>query len=223
MHVINCTSSAFDTNFGGIHRVSSSNVCKNRLTRVDLYELTTKDYDFLNILKSKINIKKLMPDLKKTDSQFEVWQNILNEAVNKFLTGRKKGYIAVNNNKPYGILVYTDEHPEYYLDYICTWPVKLGEKVPLGGKTLFKQFFSDFLKDLNAKRITLDAVINGPFDAIAKYKRLGFHSLGGENYYEHMLATKEKIFEVMQELNKLINSKDINNSDNINLLKNLDI
>ena len=59
------------------------------------------------------------------------------------------------------------------LDCICTWPVEIGKKVKLAGKTLFYQLFKDF-DNAGGKKLELEAITNGPVDTVQKYEELGF-------------------------------------------------
>ena len=66
--------------------------------------------------------------------------------------------------------------------------------------------FRDFLES-NAAYIDLDAVTNGPFNAVSKYMQLGFKQRGGENGIIAMRITREKVIETLNKLNQNINVK----------------
>ncbi len=66
-----------------------------------------------------------------------------------------------------------EEKNSYKINTICAWPVEPDKKVPYAGKTLFSVLFRDFLQN-DYMYIDLDAITNGPFNAVAKYMSLWF-------------------------------------------------
>lgn len=206
-------------NFKGLYLANSTNYIKNVKTSIDIYEITSRDKEFLKALKQSIKFENLFPDKNITKQGFDRWHDILGFAVNKLHFDDYKGLIAVKENKPCGILAYKPGK-SYYLDSICTWPVETGKKVPLAGQTMFKQLFSEFLK-INGIKIELTAIQNGPFPVIHKYLRLGFKPTGGEDYLVRMRAFPAEIRNTMKYLNEIIFTKNINDNENINLFNKL--
>lgn len=208
--------------FCGIHIANSTNCIKNAETSIDLYQITRKDASFLQKLRNTIKMDELMPSNKITKSEFDRWQEMLNVAIDKALNSDRKCIIAAKDSKPCGIITFQPGKNKYHLDCICTWPVETGKKVTLAGQTLFKQMFADFLNG-KANVLSLDAILNGPFDTVSKYTRLGFKQVGGENWLVAMRTNRETTEKTMKHLNNIINTTQTNNNKEINLLDTLDL
>ena len=208
--------------FTGIHIANSTNYIKNAETNIDLYQITRNDRAFLQKLRNTIKMNELMPDAKITKSEFDRWQEMLNVALDKALNTDRKCFIAAKDNKPCGIITFHPGKNKYHLDCICTWPVEAGKKVVLAGQTLFKQMFTDFLGS-KANILSLDAILNGPFDTVSKYSRLGFKQVGGENWLVAMRTNRETTEKTMKHLNNIINTTSANNDKDFNLLETLDL
>lgn len=219
MNVQNCNNSV---NFRGIHIAKSVNRMKNIETVIDLYQITSKDKEFLKVLDKNTNMKRLMPHSRITPLEFDIWHDMLHMAVEKSNSSRKKCIIAAVDKKPCGIMTYTPSHKAFELDYICTWPVEIGKKVPLAGKTLFKHLFDSFLQT-DASKINLCAMRNGPFNVVSKYSSLGFGQNGGENFFTSMSAYRHKIFTKMLELNDMIKTTSIKDAEDVELSKVLEV
>jgi len=204
--------------FTAIHIANTKNYIKNIETPIEIYELSEFDTSFLKSLRKQVNLKELMPGID--ENKLNVWENIFHIAVNQVTGRRKTVLMAVHNNQPCGLMAYTQKPLKYEVNTICTWPTEQGKKVPNAGKTLFYMLFKDFIKN-NANSIDLDAVTNGPFNAVSKYMKLGFKQRGGENDIIAMRATRERIIDTFQKLNEVIKSDiQINNSE-VNLLEKL--
>ena len=208
--------------FTGINIAKSTNYINNIETNIDLFEITKKDKTFLNKLKNSVKMDELMPNSKISKPGFDRWQEMLDFAIDKAKNPDRKCFIAAKDNKPCGIITFHPGKNKYYLDYICTWPIKAGEKVPLADQTLFKQMFTDFLNS-KANILDLTAILNGPFDTVSKYSKLGFKQIGGENYLVAMRTTRETTEKTMEKLDAIINTTKSNNDDNINLLNILEL
>lgn len=208
--------------FTGIHIANSTNYIKNAETNIDLYQITRNDRAFLQKLRNTIRMNELMPDAKITKSEFDRWQEMLNVALDKALNTDRKCFIAAKDNKPCGIITFHPGKNKYHLDCICTWPVEAGKKVVLAGQTLFKQMFTDFLGS-KANILSLDAILNGPFDTVSKYSRLGFKQVGGENWLVAMRTNRETTEKTMKHLNNIINTTSANNDKDLNLLETMDL
>ncbi len=222
MQIRNSFKSGSTSTFNGIHIANSTNCIKNTETSIDLYLITHKDKSFLKKLRETIQTAKLMPDKHITKPEFDRWQEMLDVAVDKAFSTERKCFIAAKNNKPCGIITYHTGKNKYYLDCICTWPIEIGKKVTLAGQTLFKQMFTDFLNS-KANFIDLTAILNGPFDTVSKYTRLGFKQTGGENWLVAMRINRNTTERTMKHLNDIINTTNISNSDDVNLLEKLEL
>ena len=209
--------------FTGIHIAKSVNCVKNMETSIDLYEITAKDKAFLKKLEETVKMRELMPADKGISHEgFCRWQAMLEVAIAKAGLGDRKCVIAVKDNKPCGIITYKPDKKTFNLDCICTWPVEAGKKVALAGQTLFKQMFSDFLKQ-KADFIELSAILNGPFPVVPKYMRLGFRQTGGKNFLIEMRTNNQQVKNTMKHLDDIIITHPMENSEDINLLETLDV
>lgn len=191
----------YKQNFTAYNIANTKNILNNIETNLKIYELTPNDSKFLKELRESVNLEKLMPELDK--NKHNVWQQIFNIAVSQASNSSKKGLLAAYNNKPCGIMAYTPNNSKYKIETICTWPVEPQKKVPFTGKTLFDILFMDFLKS-KANFIDLDAVTNGPFNAISKYMSLGFKQRGGENNITAMRINRENVLKTVEEFNNII-------------------
>lgn len=208
--------------FKGINIAKSTNLIKNTETKIDLYQITPNDRTFLNKLRNTIKMNELMPNSRITESEFFVWQKVFKLAIDKALNKNSKCIIAAKDKKPCGIITFQTGENKYNLDCICTWPIEKGKKVILAGQTLLKQMFSDFLEN-KAILIDLSAIVNGPFDTVSIYSRLGFKQIGGENNLVAMRTDRERTEKVMEKLNSIIKTSSTSNKREIDLLKTLEL
>ena len=208
--------------FSGINIAKSTNCIKNIETNIDLFQITKKDKTFLNKLRNSVKMNELMPDSRITKAEFDRWQEMLNLALDKAQNKDRKCIIAAKNKKPCGIITFQPGKNKYYLDCICTWPVETGKKVTLAGQTLFKQMFTDFLNS-KANILDLTAILNGPFDTVSKYSKLGFKQIGGENWLVAMRTNRDTTEKTMKKLDNIINTTKANNNDDVNLLNVLEV
>lgn len=196
--------SHYDTNFKAVKVATTQNIVGRTCTSIDLYRLDKRDRNFLNKL-AKSNA--IMKYFKKLDTlSLERWQHILEYCINTAkdsIGDFNTTYIAVNDNKPCGILTYTDNDSEFYLDGICSIPTEENHKVPFVGQTLFLQFFKDF-DAAKTKKATLSAVNDGPFNVVNKYKKLGFVKDLTTFPYSKMMCNKYKAKEQLNTLSKTI-------------------
>lgn len=168
------------------------------IKELDIYKTTQDDAVFLDKLNKEINMRKLMPNINHNEAN--VWQEIFKIGINKI---KKDGYMIFENNKPCGLMKISENSNKYKLDIICSIPTEMNKKVPNIGNTFFYLLFDKFLKS-NAHRIELDAVTNGPFNAVSKYMKLGFKQTGGENGIIAMKITKENADKSLQTLKEKI-------------------
>lgn len=200
-------------NFQAIH--IANNYIKNTETTIKLYELnSTADKNFLKKLPERIKMENLMPDLSR--HSYDRWNEMLQYAVDNALQSDRKTFLTAVDNKPCGLAVFLPGKNKFHLDCICTWPIEFGKKVKLAGSTLFKQLFTTF-QEAKASKITLEAIIDGPFDNVSKYKKLGFIECGGENREIFMETTAPKIKQTMKKLDSIIETEKIPDSKDENL------
>lgn len=207
--------------FTAVHISNAKNIVKNVETSLEIFELNAKnDKTFLKKLPDKIQMETLMPNLTK--DEYVRWHEMLEYATYNAQLPDRKTLLAVKDNQPCGILVYLAGKNKYHLDCICTWPIEYGKKVALAGKTLFQELFNRFSQS-KATKITLEAITNGPYDTVSKYKNLGFVACGGFEHKILMETNTAKVKQTLKHLDNLINTEKITNGQNEKLNLRLDI
>ncbi len=213
----------FSPNFQAIHIANSRNYVKNIETNIKIYELNAQsDRSFLKFLPKRINVENLMPNL--SHQEYSRWNEMLEYAVDNSTRNNRKTILAVADNKPCGIAVFLPGKTNFHLDCICTWPIEYGLKVRLAGTTLFKHLFEIF-KNSKATKISLEAITNGPYDTVSKYKELGFIECGGEGHKIYMETTTPKVKNTLKRLDNIIFTEKVDHSpkENLNEVLNLQI
>lgn len=170
--------------------------------KIKLYKVANKsDVKALKSLPDTVNMEKLLPGLSK--SQYERWHEMLEYAIDMMQNPGNTTYIETLNNKICGIVTFFPNKTTI-IDCICTWPAQVGQKVKMGGKSLFYQVFRDFEKN-KGTRIKLDAITDGPFNTIKKYEPLGFKRTSTVHPTKiEMEANRYKVKEVLPELEELV-------------------
>ncbi len=209
-------------NFQAIHIANSKSIIKNTETNIRIYELNAKDDKrFLKTLPKKIKMQNLMPDLSA--QEYSRWDEMLSYAVDNSLKNDRRTLLSVVDNKPCGMMAFLPGKNKFHLDCICTWPVEYGKKVTLAGTTLFKHMFEIF-QNSKADKIKLEAITNGPFDTVSKYKKLGFIELGWKDDHEILMETNmPRVQNTLKKLDNLIITEKIQNSPKENLLEGLEL
>ena len=198
---INKLSTNTNTNFKAIKIATLKNRVMENNANIDIYQIRSEDFGFIQKMNSKINFKKLCTNLTK-DMQ-ERWERVFLYCTSKAMKFGNITYLALSENKPCGILTYFHDR-EFYLDGICAIPNKEGQKTHLAGKGLFYQLFKD-AEEADVRGIKLDAITDGPFNVIKKYENLGFKNLGyktseNDTLYAEMSCNKHKIKAQLKEL-----------------------
>ncbi len=170
--------------------------------KIKLYKVANNaDVKALKSLPDRIDMEKLLPGLSKT--QYERWHEMLEYAIDMMQNPGNTTYIEAINNKICGIVTFFPNKTTV-IDCICTWPAQIGQKVKMGGKSLFYQVFRDFERN-NGSRIKLDAITDGPFNTIKKYEPLGFRRTSTVHPTKvEMEANKHKVKEILPELEELV-------------------
>ena len=170
--------------------------------KIKLYKVANNsDVKALKSLPDMVDMQKLLPGLSKT--QYERWHEMLEYAIDMMQNPGNTTYIETLNNKICGIVTFFPNKTTV-IDCICTWPAQIGQKVKMGGKSLFYQVFRDFERS-NGTRIKLDAITDGPFNTIKKYEPLGFKRTSTVHPTKiEMEANKYKVKEIMPELEELV-------------------
>ena len=207
---INCTNN--NLNFKALHIANCGNL--------KLYKLTDKsDLNYIKELPQKIKTENLMPNLSK--DEYTRWDEMLQYAVDNAMYPENTTYLEAINNKPCGIITFFEDKITE-LDCICTWPIEFGKKVKLAGQTLFYQLFSDFEKIKGGKKIKLEAITNGPYDTVSKYKHLGFQQTDVLPTKVKMETTAPKVKTTLQNLSNTIQYEQVE-PEKINLFTELEI
>lgn len=207
-------------NFNGIRTKTIASSIPHIESAIDIFELSAKtDKQFIKSLPQKIKVQELMPDL--SEFSYMRWQDMLEYASIKALEPDKRVLLAVVDNKPCGIEVYLPGKNNYHLDCICTWPVEYGKKVKLAGSALIKELFEKFQKS-KADRISLEAITNGPFDNVKKYKSLGFNEFDTVGHKVFMDTSRSNVRKTLNSLNKITDDLPSFETNQVNMNKVLD-
>ena len=190
----------YNPNFQARQIARTMNCIGKLETKIDLWEVTSRDKTFLKGLLENIDFKNLMPNI--SSEGVKRWKEMLEISVNDTVAQRVISYLAISENKPCGIISFVPGKKQFYASSICTWPIECGKKVKFAGKTLFYQLFKTF-SESKAKEITLKAIKDGPFETVPKYKNIGFQVLDDKHLVE-MSINKYKVKEVYGDLNKII-------------------
>ena len=102
--------------FGAYHIADTKNFINCIKTDIKIYKITQCDLHFLNSLKKNINLKTMMPKVDK--NELEVWRELLNIGLQQAGEKCKNGLLAVFENKPCGIMAYTQK-PKSFHDCRC--------------------------------------------------------------------------------------------------------
>lgn len=181
-------------------------------TSIDIYKLQPQDESFINMLKTTVKLYELMPNMKPYNINH--WQSIFNLSMNNVNPQKMTSYLALNNNKPCGILNYRNKNNKLFLDTICTFPTEKEKRIPFAGKVLMQTLFEDCIKS-GFDTINLNAVTNGPFNAVSKYLSLGFKIIGGEDFVHVMRVQKSDIEISLNKLDKFIKTTVVNEEKNL--------
>ena len=179
-----------------------------------LYSVNFKDRNFLNKMYKAVNLRKLMPGLYEYD--YIIWDEILHTAIQKSKAAYANSILGVCNNKPCGILNYTDSYKMYNLNYVATFPTESKKRVPCAGQILLNELLNRFIQS-DKKRIELCAVKDSPFSPVTTYSQLGFSMDGGDNYNEFMSITRERANQTLLKQDEYIISVPVKNKEIVNL------
>ena len=185
-----------------------------------LYNINHHDTNFLKQMYENINLRYLMP--KMNDEDYTIWDEMLKSAIKSSNNSSKKVFIETCDNIPCGILNYSDLGKLLHLNYIVTYPIKQSKRVMCGGQILMNELLKRFIKS-DAQKLELQALRESPFSPISMYRKLGFGSVGGDNYSEFMRINKERAVLALAKQDEFIMSTPIINPVEEDLLKTLNI
>lgn len=205
-----------NVNFQGIN-IANVNTAGNSFK---LFQLTSKDKQFIDELYHNIDLRTRMPNLKELE--YKIWENVTAQGLSHADWRNAKSILTTLNNKPCGVANYTFTPRNSELNYISTWPLEKGKKVPFAGKSLFIHVFQDFLKN-DFRSINLTAMIYAPFDVVSKYMSLGFKLNGGDNSQSDMTMSRKSVLASVEKLRKYIQYEPLNESLDKDLYDVLDV
>ena len=204
--------------FGAIKIAEAKNYLKGIKIPISIYKITPNDRDFLEYLQNSVNLKELKSDLP--ENMLYIWQEIFKIALTEAKNSSVTTLLGVFKNKPCAIMNFVNIDSKYRVKTVCSWPVEPDKKVPYAGKTLFMALFQKFLNN-NGQHIDLDAITNGPFNAVGKYSSRGFKQRGGENYIVAMRADNNAITNTVHKLGEFIKILPVSENKEVNLLQKL--
>lgn len=198
------------TAFGAIHTANARLLLPQSAETFRIYKTTHADKAFMQHLQETVKLNELMPQIPQ--AKIDIWEELFKLATDFSTFSGKTGFMITNKNTPCGLAAFTPKH----LDIICTWPIETGKKVPYAGTVLMKTVFEEFLKSKN-NFLKLTAVTNGPFSNVSKFTRLGFKQTGGENYTTAMQTTRDKVINVLEQLNEKIQTTTLSSPQIVDL------
>ena len=187
----------------------------------ELYSLDRSEIDFTRKMATKINLKKLYPNIDSYDC-FQEWKNIIINASNR-IDNDVNAVLAVYDKKPCGIMIYKKYHDLIYLNYLTKWRIKPDFDLPNIGKMLMRNLFGVAAKN-NIDTIALTPAKCKPRgkSCVDFYKELGFkEKLDGsltlqDTNFEKKCAQIENYFEYQNVNNSNIISANKKFSCNFN-------
>lgn len=187
-----------------------------------VYSLDYKDTKYLDLMSSKILLKKLTAANNFKNKILDSWKNIINNAI--LMSGfdePQKTYLLTYKNKSCAIMSYKNTI-NGYLDNVASWPTGVNEYVKLAGTSMFKLLFHNCEKD-GTKNLFLDLVKYSPIDLDKYYTNLGFdRNLSSNIFVSDMYITRSKMLEMSKELDAFIKIEELKKTQDVNLKKILD-
>ena len=192
-----------NTSFKAVKVATARTFVRGLPIDIDLYKLGRDDQKFIETLPKIIDFKKLYPKAEQKSQQR--WKEVLNYTLNKAELRENISYAAVHDGKICGMITYHNNMAPLYLDGVCSIPTGKNEKIPLCGQTLMYQLFKD-AKFFKSSGIILDAITDGPFDAIKLYERIGFRKDYPDGTFGciPMTCTIQKLHEQLKNFSKYI-------------------
>lgn len=205
--------------FKGINIAKTQSIFNGIKTEIDVYRLSQKDSPFLSSLAQTVDMEKLMPAEAKKKG-FELWRDMLLYGIENALNPEYRSYLAATKNKPCGIINFKTINNDTHIECICTWPVKVNEKVKFAGKTLFNQVLN-YHKLLKAEKITIEAILNGHSHPLERYTELGFLPTKNMENKAFMEMSRENAEKLSQKFSEYFTSIPAKSGKEVNLDKTL--
>lgn len=206
--------------FKALPAASTTIINKGIKSEIQILKLGVEDIEFLEELKTRINMKKLLPKMKDT-LDFDYWQKTIDEGLNSAMKRSVPDkFLAVMDNCPCGILTFGEEYGTESLKYIASWPTKPDNQVKNVGKSLMRHFF-----EIMQNRKSVEAVVypelHSPVDIVGFYEKLGFKS-SPVTYWKMQAKSKDVSFGV-KALDKLFSYKKSSSKEYIDLFERMDM
>ncbi len=200
-----------NTSFKARHIANVIVPLKSGVEHLQLYSLDSSDKSFLKKMAKRINLRKMYPGLNDYDG-FRNWKNLIVKAVSRLEA--QETILAVSNNRPCGIMTYSEGQRGVFLSYLVKWRTKPNIDTPFVGKALIRNLFQT-AKDNNSDCIKLTPVNCEPRGKNCRsfYYHLGFK----EQDNGFMIQEKETFQKVCAQLGNYFEYKPVNSSKNINL------
>lgn len=218
--ILNSSNIRQQNSFQGIHTAKILNKINSSQSDIHVYRVDKHDKRFLKLLCEDINLENRMPGLTKY--QYDRWHEMLELATDEASKESNVSYIAAIDNKACGIISFNKGKKNFNLHCICTWPVEFGEKVKLAGQSLFYQMFKIFDND-KSNKLTLEAITNGPYDTVSKYKKLGFKPIGAVNHKVQMETNRYDVKNTLSKLDEILEYVPEKNPEHVKLIDEIEI
>lgn len=186
-----------NTSFKMIRLASAEARFNRAVNQFKLYKITPEDSQYLDRLRTSINLRELMPNLKSED--YMLWERILKQV----LTTSNETILLTKDDKPCGALKYKRTPRHYEVLGRVTWPIEKGKREPFAGKVLVMQLFRTFMQD-NLNFIKTCVCRYNPFSTISKCMEMGFRSYGGDDYNELMSVRRDRIPDIFEKFKDII-------------------
>lgn len=185
-----------------------SNLSKNK-QNIELYSLDKNDKNFVKKMVTKIDLMKMYPN-QESYSGFVEWKNLITNATQR--VGDFNAVLATKNKKPCGIMIYSKDQDEIYLNYLTRWNTKPNDELPNIGKILMRHLFNIADKE-QIYKILLRPAECKPRGKSCKtfYKNLGFkEDIDGQYKMDNV-----NFFMKGAQLENFFNYKEVKNAKNI--------
>lgn len=218
---INISAQPASINFKAVKIAKTQSFVDGIKTEIDIYRLSHKDCPFLNNLAQTVEPARLVPkDAQKHG--FERWKEIFFYAVENAMRPEYRSYLAVTKNKPCGLINFKTMNKDTHVECICTWPVKINEKVKFAGKSLFNQVL-EYHKKAGSDKITIEAIVNGHSHPLERYIELGFVPVRNLDHTVAMEMSKKTTEKLQKRFAGYFTSTPSETGKEINLNKSLNL
>lgn len=182
---IDFVDNSLNIKFNARQIAKTKNLKNGITTHIEILELGKSDIEPLNNSLNKISIRRLYPNLSK--EKIDLWENILEFAINNVNSGEMKSFLAIFNNKPCGLMTIQENKKINVIDMVAI-PIAKNKKANLTGHTFFKFLFNRAIEK-KASSIELEAVKGSPGNPLKLYKALGFNIIENGDRYVSMSSS----------------------------------